>query len=55
MLVHVLIIKFCSSNQTDPPPPLFLQPCQVRLTCGVPTSQLPLVMSENKNNLSLIY
>lgn len=50
----VLMIKFCSSNQIDPPPPISFNH-EVRLTCGVPTSQLPLVMSENKKNLSLIY
>lgn len=51
------MIKFCSSNQLDllPPPPFSFNHDEVRLTCGVPTSQLPLVMSENKKNLSLIY
>lgn len=51
----VLMIKLiCSSNQTDPYPPFF--PSTMKsLTCGVPTSQLLLVMSENKNNPSLIY
>lgn len=53
----VLMIKLiCSSNQTDPyPPPPFFPSTMKSLTCGVPTSQLLLVMSENKNNPSLIY
>lgn len=40
-------------NRSIPPP--FFPSTMKSLTCGVPTSQLLLVMSENKNNPSLIY